>query len=184
MKRTFVLLTTVLFMVFSSCASGPAPQEIPEAPESRPPEPAAAAEAVQEAPEEEEFDPASISQEVFDTTMADVQQLIADLNRIIKAKNYNIWLSHLGAEYLDKINSEDFLVSVSSQPYMRNRKITLTSARDYFEKVVVPSRNNDRVDDIAFVSQNRVKVYTFDDKGERVRLYDLENLGGSWKIIN
>jgi hypothetical protein len=184
MKRIIVLVTIVFLALFLSCGSGPATEEIPE---TRSEEPIAVETPMKEAEKpdnNESFDPLSISQEVFDTTKSDVQQLIADLNRIIRAKNYNVWVSHLGKAYLDKINSEEFLASVSAQPYLKNNKITLTSSKDYFDKVVVPSRTNDRVDDIAFVSQNRVKVYTVNDKGERLRLYDLENLGDGWKIIN
>jgi hypothetical protein len=181
MKQSFILLTIVLFTLLFSCGSEPARTEIPQIQ----PEEAVVAEIPAEEPTDDEvFDPLSISQEVFDSTKSDVQKLILDLNRIIKAKNYNTWVSHLGKAYLDKISSEEFLASVSAQPYLKNNKITLTSARDYFEKVVVPSRANDRVDDIAFVTQNRVKVYTINDKGERLRLYDLENLGDGWKIIN
>ncbi|MDR1353039.1 MAG: hypothetical protein LBK05_07140 [Treponema sp.] len=134
--------------------------------------------------QEQEFDPSSISREMFDVTKSDVQKLIADLNRVIRARNYNTWVSHLGEAYLDKISSQEFLASTSSQPYLKNKKITLTSAKDYFDQVVVPSRANDRVDDIAFVSENRVKVYTINDKGQRLRLYDLENHEDGWKIIN
>ncbi|MDR2053974.1 MAG: hypothetical protein LBP80_11230 [Treponema sp.] len=179
MKPVVILLTIVLLTPLLSCGSAPA--EIPEVQNEKP--------VVVETPAEEPaddgvFDPLSISQELFDTTKSDVQKLIADLNRIIKAKNYNTWLLYLGKTYFDKISSGEFLASVSAQPYLKNNKITLTSAKDYFEKVVVPSRTNDRVDDIAFVSQNRVKVYTINDKGERLRLYDLENPGDGWKIIN
>jgi hypothetical protein len=183
MKRSSVLLIIVLFTLLSSCGSEPAPVEMPEA---RPEEAVAAEMPLEEEESADEgvFDPSSISQEVFDATKNDVQKLIADLNRIIKAKNYNTWISHLGEAYLDKISSSEFLASVSARPPLKNKKITLTSAKDYFEKVVVPSRTTDRVDDIAFVSQNRVKVYTISDKGERLRLYDLENLGDGWKIIN
>jgi hypothetical protein len=182
MKWIFVLLTIVLSTLFFSCGSEPesAPEEVPETRNEEP----VAAEVSVEKPDDDSFDPLSISQELFDSTKSDVQRLIADLNRIIRAKNYNTWVSHLGKAYLDKISSEEFLASISAQPYLKNNKITLTSAKDYFEKVVVPSRTNDRVDDIAFVSQNRVKVYTVNDKGERLRLYDLENLGEGWKIIN
>jgi hypothetical protein len=182
MKRIFVLLIIVLFTLFLSCGSEPesAPADIPETRNEEP----VIVEASVEKTDDDVFDPLSISQELFDSTKIDVQQLIADLNRIIRAKNYNTWVSHLGKAYLDKISSGEFLASVSAQPYLKNKKITLTSAKDYFEKVVVPSRTNDRVDDIAFVSQNRVKVYTINDKGERLRLYDLENLGEGWKIIN
>ncbi|MDR2784923.1 MAG: hypothetical protein LBB83_03300 [Treponema sp.] len=181
MRQTFILAAIVLFTLFSSCGSAPA--EIPET-RSEKPVVAETPSSVEEPADEDVFDPSSISQEVFDSTKTDVQKLITDLNRIIKAKNYNIWVSYLGKAYLDKISSGEFLASVSAQPYMKNNKITLASAKDYFEKVVIPSRANDRVDDIAFVSQNRVKVYTINDKGERLRLYDLENLGDGWKIIN
>ncbi|MDR1411856.1 MAG: hypothetical protein LBI91_06605 [Spirochaetaceae bacterium] len=188
MKRIFIPLIIVLFTAFLSCASEPAPAEVPAAPEVS--AQLAEAEPVETPPEEpaggteEAFDPSSISREMFDITKTDVQKLIADLNRVIRAKNYNTWLSHLGEAYLGKISSEEFLASTSSQPYLKNKRITLTSAKDYFDKVVVPSRTNDRVDDIAFVSEKRVKVYTINDKGERLRLYDLENLGDGWKIIN
>jgi uncharacterized protein YigE (DUF2233 family) len=50
--------------------------------------------------------------------------------------------------------------------------------------VVVPSRANDRVDDIEFASQKRVKAYTVTPNGTRLRLYDLEHIGDQWKIIN
>jgi hypothetical protein len=181
MKQIFALLTIVLLTLLLSCGSGPATEEIPEA---RSEEPAAVETPVEEPDTADSFDPLSISQEVFDTTKNDVQKLLTDLNRIIKAKNYNTWVSHLGQAYLEKISSEEFLASVSAQPYLKNNKITLTSPKDYFDKVVVPSRTNDHVDDIAFVSKNRVKVYTINDRGERLRLYDLENLGDGWKIIN
>jgi hypothetical protein len=179
MKQVLILLAIVLFMPFLSCGSAPA-----QVPETQPEEPVITETPVEEPADDDVFDPLSISQEVFESTKIDVQKLIADLNRIIKAKNYNTWISHLGKAYFDKISSEEFLASVSAQPYLKNKRITLTSAKDYFEKVVVPSRTNDRVDDIAFVSQTRVKVYTINDKGERLRLYDLENLGDGWKIIN
>jgi hypothetical protein len=179
MKRTFILLIIVLFIQLFSCGSEPA-----EIPEAQPEAPAVAETPVEEPAGDDDFDPSSISQEVFDSTKSDVQKLILDLNRIIRAKNYNTWVSYLGKAYLDKISSREFLASVSDQPYLKSKRIILTSLRDYFEKVVVPSRANDRVDDIAFVSQKQVKVYTINDKGERLRLYDLENLGDGWKIIN
>jgi hypothetical protein len=184
MKRIIALVTIVFLTLFLSCGSDPATEEIPEARSEGPIAVETPVEKAEEPDNDDSFDPLSISQEVFDTTKTDIQQLIADLNRIIRAKNYNTWVSHLGKTYLDKISSEEFLASVSAQPYMKNTKIPLTSPKDYFDKVVVPSRTNDRVDDIAFVSQNRVKVYTVNDKGERLRLYDLENLGDGWKIIN
>jgi hypothetical protein len=191
MVRRVILSLIVLLPLLFSCSSKPAlvetsdvrPEELFVI-ETPPEEPAVAETYTEKPPGEADFDPLSISQEVFDSTKSDVQKLILDLNRIIKAKDYDTWVSYLGKAYLDKISSGEFLASVSGQPYLKNKKITLTSAKDYFEKVVVPSRANDRVDDIAFVSPNRVKVYTFNENRERLRLYELEYFGGGWKIIN
>jgi hypothetical protein len=59
--------------------------------------------------------------------------------------------------------------------------------------VVVPSRSNSRVDEIEFTAQNRVRVYyversrkTDENVAEtrRLRLYELEKSGDTWKIID
>ena len=133
---------------------------------------------------EEYFDPGSISQEVFDSTKVEVQQFIEDLNKIIRNKNYDIWVSHLGNDYFAEKSSSEYLAQISEQPRLKTQKIVLRSPQDYFLHVVVPSRANDRVDDIEFISPTRVKAYTVTPNGQRLRLYDLENSGNTWKIIN
>lgn len=130
------------------------------------------------------FDPASISKVEKDTAMHEIQELTQQLNSIIKAKNYNVWVTYLDPGYLATINSREFLENVSKSPILVKQKIVLNSAYDYFINVVVPSRTNSRVDDIEFISKNRVKAYTVDNKENRLRLYDLEKTGANWKIIN
>jgi hypothetical protein len=66
----------------------------------------------------------------------------------------------------------------------RVKKVELKTARDYFIGVVVPAHQNDRVEDIEFVSTNQVTAYTKNNKGERLILYNLENTDGEWKITN
>jgi len=130
------------------------------------------------------FDPSSISQEEKDTAKIEIQRLIQELNGIIRAKNYNAWVPYLDTDYFAIISSAEYLDRISKSAVLVKQKIVLKSARDYFNYVVVPSRTNDRVDDIEFESQNRVKAYTINNKGERLRLYDLERTGNEWKIIN
>jgi hypothetical protein len=131
-----------------------------------------------------EFNPDSISREVFDSTKTEVQLFIQDLNSIIRSRDYDTWISHLGDEYFAEKSSSDYLAQISEQPRLKTQKIVLNSAQDYFIHVVVPSRANDRVDDIEFVSPTRVKAYTVTSNGQRLRLYDLESEGNTWKIIN
>ena len=177
----------------------PPPQPVESVPAPEPPAPEPPAQTVQSAPPVEKvFDPATITQEKFTTTKADVKLLIDDLNRIIRAKNYNAWVGYLADSYFQEINSQAFLDDRTEELYKRDQivasnlgrdprrvqKKILRTPKDYFDNVVVPSRSNDRMDDIDFVSENRVKAYTVDNRGQRLVLYDLENIDNKWKIIN
>ena len=130
------------------------------------------------------FDPSSITKEEKDTTTVEIQQLIQRLNGIIRAKNFNMWVSYLSTDYFALISSAEYLDRISQSTVLVKQNIVLKSAQDYFTHVVVPARANDRVDDIEFESHTRVKAYTVNARGERLRLYDLEKTGNSWKIIN
>jgi len=168
-------------------AEAPAVQESEPAPVEQPapqPEPAKETPAQAEPAAPPAFDPNSVSQEEKDAAKVEIQQLIQKLNGIIKAKNYNSWVSYLDPAYFKLISSKEYLDRINKTERMQKAGISLKNARDFFTNVVVPSRANDRVDDIEFVSQNRVKAYTVSQKGERLRLYDLEKSDGGWKIIN
>ena len=130
------------------------------------------------------FNPASITQEVYDTTKGEVQTLIETLNQIIRDKDYESWVQYLSAEYMAMLSDPDFLKNTSESSRLKNQNIVLKSLKDYFLYVVVPSRANDRVDDIEFIGQNRVKAYTITSKGQRLRLYELEKTAGKWNIVN
>jgi hypothetical protein len=188
-----------------SCATAPAAVEpAPVQVEPRVVEPAAPepiAPVVEEpvveapAPVEEVF---NVTQEVYDTTKTDVQKLIEDLNQIIRAQNYNSWSTHLSVSFKALISSSEFLAERSEELYKRDqtvasnmgrdpklvRKVVLRTARDYFTNVVVPAHENDRVDDIEFITANQVRAYTSSSRGERLILYNLENTDGEWKITN
>ena len=212
------LLLILPFVLVLSCGTTPEPQEseippdppppavawIEPLPPETPPEPVQTVQiedpvepaAVQ--PEENTFDPHSITMERFTNTKTEVQLLIADLNKIIRAKNYNGWIGYLADSYFDTINSGDFLEEKTEELYRRDQivaqntgkdpkrvqKRILKTARDYFTYVVVPSRSNDRMDDIEFVSESRVLAYTQDSLGNRLILYDLELIDNLWMIIN
>jgi len=136
----------------------------------------------------EEFDPTRVTRQQYDTTRDEVQKFIEELNRVIRNRNYEAWKAALAPEYFAEISSAKNLQQVSEQPAMRTRRIVLRTAEDYFIHVVVPSRANLVVDDIEFISRNRVKAFTIytNKAGEEqwLRLYDLEKIGNSWRIIN
>jgi hypothetical protein len=178
----------------------PAPPAERQIPEEKIEESRVSEEKVEEKEEKSEeklFDPQEVSQEEYDTTIQDIQAMISKLNDIVRAKDFNAWMSFLADASLEKINSREFLeerandlhrknltnAALRGQDISRIRKINFRGARDYFEYVVVPSHANDHVDEIAFTSQTQVTAYTRDEKGQRLILYDLEHIDGHWKIV-
>ena len=134
---------------------------------------------------EEVFDASTITQETFEHTMTDIRAFITELNGIVRRRDYDGWVAHLSSSYFDMVNSPAFLLRISqSSERLRTRNIVLLSARDYFNQVVVPSRTDDRIDDIEFLSHTRIKAFTLNPKGQRLRLYELENTGSGWRIVN
>ena len=147
---------------------------------------------------EEAVDTARISEERHETTMAELRVFIEGLNAIIRARDYTAWVAYLSASYYAEINSEAFLARRTEELFRldqirasnlgrdprRVQKRVLRNSRDFFYNVVVPSRSNDRLDDISFVSETRVKAYTVDRRGNRLVLYDLEIIDNRWQIIN
>jgi hypothetical protein len=195
----FFILPIVLVIVIA-CVSTPPPEK------NEPQEPTQSNSAPQPEPSsptppptvtETIFDPGSISEEVFLATKADIQTLIEELNRIIRARNYDAWLGYLSDSYFNLLSSQDFLDEKTEDLYRRDQVVAtntgrdprtvekkiLRTPRDYFNNVVVPSRSNDRVDDIAFVSQTHVRAYTVDSRGTRLILYELAIIQEKWKII-
>ncbi|MDR2516856.1 MAG: hypothetical protein LBC88_05680 [Spirochaetaceae bacterium] len=182
MKNLFIVYGFLALMA-AACGSGPAQGEN----NGTPSVPAAVVSASASAPVvvEEQFDASTITQEEFDHTMIDVRAFIVELNGIVRRRDYDGWVAHLSPSYFQMVNSPAFLLRISqTSERLRTRNIVLLSARDYFMQVVVPSRTDDRIDDIEFISRTRVKAFTLNPKGQRLRLYELENLGSGWRIVN
>ena len=183
-KLQLLFILTVILTV--SCGSNPKQEQKGE--EKAAEETGVQENTVQAVKPEETFNPSTVSREYYDTTMDEVRQFINELNRIIRTQNYNSWRAALSDEYFKEISSQENLQQVSQQPAMMTRRIVLRTPEDYFLHVVVPSRANSRVDYIEFISRNRVKAFTIyvtrTCEEQRLRLYDLEKIGNTWKIIN
>jgi hypothetical protein len=195
MKRFFLLISVCLTGIMSCTTQPELQSEKPEpvepvnqapvilvspVPVDPPPEPPLA-----EAPV---FDYFNITDEVHTYTRVEIQQLIGELDGIIESKNYQAWIRSLDRSYLERINSRDFLATQSRSPRLKSQK-SLKSAEEYFKKVVVPSRanNNYQIDDIdiEFIpEEEKVLAFLTTPAGRRLRLYELKNVNGIWKIAN
>lgn len=131
------------------------------------------------AKEEEKADPGTfqISDEEAEKIFFDVKELIEKLNAIIKKKDFTTWKTYLTDEYMNFFSGEEELKKISLSPVLKKQNITIRSLKDYFLYVVVPSRANAKFDNIDFIDDNNIMVYT-----DKVVLYQLKNIDGSWKI--
>jgi len=192
MKRIGLLSILPVILVLS-CRSGPQLTEPVLAETIAPGAAAAADENVDVLAEPVIFDPLRISEEVREKTMEELRAFIEELNAIIRARNYNVWVTYLSESRHAEINSEEFLAGITEDLFQRDQRMSrdprrverrvLTNSRDFFYNLVVPSRSNDRLDDISFVAENRVRAYTI-ERGMRIILYDLQLIDNRWQIIN
>jgi hypothetical protein len=189
MKTLFLVIP--LIGIFSCASNGPEAQPEPAVQALPPPAlEASALEApavVRQEAEGADFDPRSITMEEKETTMDEMRQLIAEINRVIRARDYEGWISYLADEYIAAINSPDYLDRLSeSLRQTKRQNIVLKTPQDYFTHVVVASRRNVRVDasldDIEFLSHNQVKAFTLNAQKERLLLFNFVKAGNTWKI--
>ena len=123
----------------------------------------------------------TVTEEIFTKTFTDIEGLIRELNATIRQKNYDKWKTFLSEEYIDKYSDPDVLKGLSESPTLKKYNIRLTSLSDFFKYVVVPSRSDARLDDLTFVSDDRVKAIMIIDN-QRVILYSLIKNDSEWKI--
>ncbi|MDR1315556.1 MAG: hypothetical protein LBK13_01675 [Spirochaetales bacterium] len=173
----FALVVLAVFGVFG-CTSD-APPKPAEAP--------AVAAPVPEPPLVQTEDPAvKVTQEEYDKTFAEVEEVIQELNTTIKAKNIRKWESYLTQRFRDSVLSPKNLAELNDSPLLKRNNIRISNLQGFFEFVVVPSRANVRLDDLKFTDANRVQAYmtivSKDGVEEDILIYQLEKTGDAWKV--
>jgi len=177
-----VLLGTAVLA--AACASPPArpPRETPAQTQSAPTQPASGTgSATGDTPPAAAGAPYVPTEEQYLKTFGEVQEVVAELTRIIAAGDYDGWVSYLTAAYIDSRSSPAFLADASGAPILKKNGIVLRNLRDYFDYVVVRSRLQATLDDIQFLDETHVKAIGV-VQGTNVILYYLVNDGGRWKV--
>lgn len=126
-------------------------------------------------------EPFEVTEETYERTFQEVEEVIGELNRIIQNRDFERWKSYLTEEYIERVSSPDNLATISESPILQRNNITLESLQDYFRWVVVPSRANARLDDLEFLDDNTVHAI-MNVGGRPAILYRLEKVDGRWKI--
>jgi hypothetical protein len=153
-----------------------------EPPQAPPQEPEQAAEPEPEqAPTQESESNFVVSEEVYTKTFDEIEEFIRNLNEIIRNEDYDTWLTYLSEEYIRRTSDPEYLRRQSEQPMLKKNNIDLRNLKDYFEYVVVPSRNMAQLDEIEFIDENHVKAYAM-IRNTKALLYLLVRENGMWKI--
>jgi hypothetical protein len=195
--KKFSLFLVPLAALMAACVSAPTAVEDIPAPVIDEPVTISVSDSVFETEVSQPLEPAAtVTQEMYDNTLAEVRRFIDGLNRMISSGNFTNWRNTLSEEYNTRISSPEFLAEQSESPTLKSRRIVLRTPNDYFTHVVVPSRANSRVDEIEFVTENRIKAYYIETRTIRhenneiqsetrhLRLYDLIKIDDAWKIVN
>ncbi|HTX71902.1 MAG TPA: hypothetical protein VMC79_03675 [Rectinemataceae bacterium] len=162
-------------LVLASCASSkPAPNPAPA--------PSPTGQSAAQTPAAPPFNAAAVTEQTKNATIADIRTFVESLNQIIRRQDFDAWLTHLSDAYKAYYSDPATLSQISQYPIIKNRGIVLSSLKDFFLQVVYPAHQNDKVDDIDFISETLVKAITISPKGDRNILYILEKQGDAWKI--
>ena len=123
----------------------------------------------------------TVTEAVYEETFTDIEKLIEEMNRIITTQDFEKWMYLCTLYYLDYYSRKDVLDEMSEEPLLKKYNIHLKTLHDYFSYVVVPSRANVRLDEIAFIDQSHLKAYMY-IMDKKAVLYYLEKTDGQWLI--
>jgi hypothetical protein len=178
LRGTLMVIAALFFL--SSCVTQKGQVEQPPRAAETPP----AETTVEKPPAVEAVKPAAqfvVTEELYERTFNEIAAVVAELDSIIREKNFNAWLGHLSREYIARTSSREFLEKASKSTRLSAQKVVLTTLQDYFVNVVVQSRLQATLDDILFVDAANVKAMTVVN-GESYILYWLTREDDAWKI--
>ena len=181
MKNKYVV--TVLIVSLSifllTCVTTPEAEIVPTPEPTPSPEPTPEPEVSSETqPEEEVFE---VTEELYNQTLEAIEQVIDELNTIIRRGDFNKWKTFLTQDYIRVTTAPEKLKAISESPILQKNQIVLKDLNDYFKYVVVPSRFQVRLDKIEMLDESHVKAIMMFE-GEPTILYRLVQEEGEWKI--
>ncbi len=182
MKILFPIAASSIILCSCVIFTPPAPEQPPEEPPEQPVEVIEEAESEQiepePQPEAEEF---VVTEEVYSKTFDEIEAFIRNLNEIIRNEDYDTWLTYLSKNYIESTGDPEYLKQQSEQPLLKKSNVHLSSLRDYFTYVVVPSRTQAQLGEIEFIDESQVRAFAM-IRNTKALLYLLVRENDNWKI--
>ena len=120
-----------------------------------------------------------ITPDTFAEDKKAILETIAELDWIMKNKDYNSWLNYVTPQSVDYWKQKSHLQAVSAR--LPGNRIQLKTLEDYFNWVFRLSRQNARVDEIRYISSKLVKAVQVDGNKDTI-YYQFEKQNGKWLI--
>lgn len=196
MKKTFYFLGLCLVVILiGSCASAPETKPAPvvetQVNEEKPQQVEKPVEEVKPKvetpkPADEEvvaqFEGVSITKKDKEIAKSEIEEVVKKLNDITAKKDYGRWRYWLSTEYKKEFSKPDVLKKTSEGLPAAFKGKQLKSIEDYFYYVFVPSRQNGRVDDIAYLTPTKVQVLMMTST-QKLIFYNLEKIDDRWLLV-
>lgn len=180
MKKIYIII--ILIFILTSCLT-PKSEPIPEKEvvEEIIPEPIVVDQEtiIEEKPVESDIYVAT--EEEYDKTFEEIEELITKLNKIISSGNYNTWKTYLSEQYILERGNKEYLAKISENPVLKDYGIKIKTLKDYFSYIVAPSRSYVVIDEIQFVTEDIIKALTFKNNSKFV-VYMLIKGENGWII--
>lgn len=178
MKKIITLLTLMSIFTLVSCVSG--------AQESEEPKTSAPTVTVQKTEAQLEYERAieningtQISMETYEMDKKIILQKIAELNTIMKDKNYKSWLNYIEQSSINYWSMKSNLSTVSKQLPVKG--LNLKTLEDYFKYVFIPSRMGRRIDEIRYISSTSIKAVQVRND-ETIVYYNFKKIDDDWLV--
>ncbi|WP_318663501.1 hypothetical protein [Treponema sp.] len=178
MKKIITLLTLMSIFTLVSCVSG--------AQESEEPKTSAPTVTVQKTEAQLEYERAieningtQISMETYEMDKKIILQKIAELNTIMKDKNYKSWLNYIEQSSINFWSMKSNLSTVSKQLPVKG--LNLKTLEDYFKYVFIPSRMGRRIDEIRYISSTSIKAVQVRND-ETIVYYNFKKIDDDWLV--
>lgn len=204
MKKKIILTITALAalfsIIFSSCASKPATDQMVEGPtvteERKLPdqnaEPHEEEEVILIQEEEDGSDDEylrsianldgaeAVTKKEFNDDKNEILEIISELALIMESKDTLAWL-----KYIDEESKEYYKNPVNlrkAQRKLPNKLIELKTIEDYFKFVFIPARKNSQIDEIRYINKNHVKAVQLREDLPDAIYYEFKKEKGRWLV--
>ncbi len=122
-----------------------------------------------------------VSYDIFNRDKTKILKIISELNLIMDEMDYNSWEKYLDDESITYWSKRGNLQVASSRLPIKN--IRLTSLRDYFIHIFLPSHKGYRIDEIRYETEYLIKAVQVDDNENRdIVFYTFYKIGDEFKL--